>query len=97
MSIELHIERLVIDATLLSGERAASVRNAIERDLARQLARPGAIDALRQLGSVDSLAPPLAHARDGCQRLGGRIAEAVGHGLGIDAGTNDEWKPTYAR
>jgi hypothetical protein len=32
MSIELHIERLVIDEALLGGERASSVREAIERN-----------------------------------------------------------------
>lgn len=84
MSIELHIERLVIDEALLGGERAVSVRAAIERELARRLAQPGAVDALRGFGAVATLPPatlPTAgHAHD---HLGMRIATAVQHGLGI--------------
>jgi hypothetical protein len=43
---------------------------------------------------VDRLsASQLPHARDGRHPLSGRIAEAVGHGLGIEAGGNGGWKP----
>ncbi|GAA0890004.1 hypothetical protein [Rhodanobacter soli] len=84
MSIELHIERLVIDEAALGGERAGSVRAALEGELGRLLAQPGAVDALRGLGAVATLPPatlPTAsHLRD---RLGVRIATAVQHGLGI--------------
>lgn len=84
MSIELHIERLVIDEAALGGEHAAGVRAAVERELARRLAQPGAVDALRGLGAVDTLPsatlPPASHPHD---RLGVRIATAVQHGLGI--------------
>lgn len=89
MSIELHIERLVIDAALLGGERAADVRAALERELARRLATPGAAAALRGLGALESLSPqPLVRARHSRELLGGRIADAVGGGLGIAAGSN---------
>ena len=88
MSIELHIERLVIDEALLGGERAGSVRLAIERELTRLLAQPGAVDALRGLGVVsarpsESL-PVAAHPHEA---LGPRIATAVQHGLGIPPAT----------
>jgi hypothetical protein len=89
VSIELHIERLVIDEALLGGERAGSVRLAIERELTRLLAQPGAVDALRGLGVVDTLPPatlpPASHPHD---RLGMRIATAVQHGLGITPATH---------
>ena len=84
MSIELHIERLVIDEAALGGEHAAGVRAAIERELTRRLGQPGAVDALRGLGAVAALPlatlPPASHPHD---RLGPRIATAVQHGLGI--------------
>lgn len=84
MSIELHIERLVIDEALLGGERAAGVRAAIERELAWRLAQRGAIDALRGLGAVATLPPAtLPAAGHPHERLGVRIAAAVQHGLGI--------------
>lgn len=83
MSIELHIERLVLDAALLGGEPAAAVRSAIERELARQLAMPGVALALRGIGSVASLPhaslPPASHPND---QLGPRIATAVRQTLG---------------
>ncbi|EIL97802.1 hypothetical protein RHOFW104T7_13815 [Rhodanobacter thiooxydans] len=83
MSIELHIERLVIDEAALGGERPAAVRLALERELAARLGAPGAVDALRSLGAMDALPPstlpPAGHPRD---RLGMRIAAAVQHGLG---------------
>lgn len=84
MSIELHIERLVIDEAALGGEHAAGVRAAVERELAQRLGQPGAVDALRGLGAVDTLPPatlpPASRPHD---RLGPRIATAVQHGLGI--------------
>ena len=88
MSIELHIERLVIDEALLGGEGATDVRAALERELARRLATPGAAAALRGLGALESLPlQPLVHARHPRERLGERIAEAVGGGLDIAAGS----------
>ena len=84
MSIELHIERLVIDEAALGGERAGSVRAALECELGRLLAQPGAADALRGLGAVDTLPPatlpPASRPHD---HLGPRIATAVQRGLGI--------------
>ena len=41
MSIALHIERLVVDEAVLAGERAGSVRAALEVELGRLLAQPG--------------------------------------------------------
>jgi len=84
MSIELHIERLVLDEAVLGGERAGNVRASIERELHRLLATPGAVAALRGIGSVATLPavslPPASHPHD---QLGPRIATAVRHGLGI--------------
>ncbi|GAP66347.1 hypothetical protein MBSD_n1654 [Mizugakiibacter sediminis] len=94
MKIDLHIERLVLDGALLGGERAADVRAALQRELARQLAAPGALDALRGLGAVDALPPlPLKQARHAHDRLGGRIAAAVGQGLGIAAAAAPSPRP----
>lgn len=88
MSIELNIERLVIDAAVLGGEPAGDVRAAIEQELARVLTRPGAADSLRGLGAVAALSPaalpPVGKPHD---HLGPRIATAVQSGLGIPAGT----------
>ncbi len=84
MSIELHIERLVLDEALLGGERAGSVRAAIERELTQLLAQPGAVDTLRGLGAVVALPPAsLPAATSPHERLGPRIATAVQKGLGI--------------
>ena len=86
MSIELHIERLVIDESVLGGERAGNVRAAIERELAQRLMHPGAADSLRGLGVLDALTPAAlpaaAHPRE---QLGTRIAAAVQQGLGLTA------------
>ncbi len=84
MSIVLHIERLVIDEAVLGGERAGSVRVALERELALRLAQPGAVDTLRGLGAIAALPPvTLPPASLPHDRLGMRIATAVQHGLGI--------------
>lgn len=87
MSIVLHIERLVLDEALLNGERAGAVRTAIERELAQRLAQPGAIGALRSIGTVETLPsatlPAPAHPRE---RLGTRIATAMHQGLSIGHG-----------
>ncbi|HEY8683617.1 MAG TPA: hypothetical protein VIM06_10640 [Rhodanobacter sp.] len=84
MSIVLHIERLVIDEVVLQGERPAAVRMAIESELTRYLAQPGAIDALRGIGAVASLSPAtLPVASHPQQRLGVRVASAVQQRLGI--------------
>ena len=84
MSIVLHIERLVLDEAVLGGERASRVRAELERELEHQLSSPGAIHALSGIGSVASLPscalPNAKQVRDG---IGGRIAAAVGQGLGI--------------
>ncbi|HEX7112549.1 MAG TPA: hypothetical protein VF216_08895 [Mizugakiibacter sp.] len=94
MRIELHIERLLLDGALLDGERAADVRAALQRELTRQLAAPGALEALRGLGAVDALPPlPLQQARHARDRLGGRIAAAVGQGLGITAAVSPSPRP----
>jgi len=84
MSIVLHIERLVVDEALLGGERAAAVPAAIERELGRLLVAPGAVVALRGIGSIASLPPvslPLGrHPKD---QLGTRIATAASQALGV--------------
>ncbi|WP_426700931.1 hypothetical protein ACPPVV_16370 [Rhodanobacter sp. Col0626] len=84
MSIELYIERLVIDESLLRGERADRVRAAIERELTQRLARPGAIDVLRGVGAVESL--PAALLSSGGS-LGERIAATVQDSLGVSRAT----------
>lgn len=84
MSIALRIERLVIDEAVLGGERADSVRAALESELARLLAQPGGVAALRDLGAIAALPPTtLPPAGPSRERLGPRIAAAVHGGLGI--------------
>lgn len=84
MRIELHIERLVLDEALLGGERAGAVRASVEHELRRLLIAPGAVAALRGIGTVATLPPaslrPASYPHD---RLGPRIAMAVHGGLGI--------------
>jgi hypothetical protein len=80
----LHIERLVIDEATLGGERAANVRAVLERDLARQLAQPGALDTLRSVGVVAMLSPAVLPPPFRLnERLGSRVAVAVRQSLGI--------------
>lgn len=84
MSIELHIERLVLDEALLGGERAGDVRAALESEMTRLLSRPGAVDALRDMGDVAVLPPaPLPSTVHPHDRLAPRIAVAVQQSLGI--------------
>jgi hypothetical protein len=84
MSIELHIERLVLDEAVLGSECAPAVRAAIEHELCHLLAAPDVFEALRGIGNVASVPPavlPVAsHPRE---QLGPRIATAVRTGLGI--------------
>jgi hypothetical protein len=95
VSIVLHIERLVIDEAVLGGERGDDVRVALQRELARWLAAPGAREALAGAGAVDALPSLwLAPTGQGSGPLGARIAAAVGEGLGIDAGAG---RPLAAR
>jgi hypothetical protein len=86
MTIVLHIERVVIDEALLGSERAMTVGAAIEHELGRLLTAPGALVALRGLGSTASLAPTVlpaaSHPRD---PLGPRIASAAVRGLGVES------------
>lgn len=91
MSTELHIERLVLDASLLQGERPGDVRDAVQRELAQWLRAPGATAALRLLGHVATLRPATAAtAHDDAGPLATRIAAAVGRGLGMPAAANVE-------
>jgi hypothetical protein len=89
MSIELHIERLVLDEALLGGERAATVSDALTRELTRRLGHPVAAQALRGLGNLPSqpsvTLPPPSHPGD---RLGPRIARAVQQSL-VPTGPRD--------
>lgn len=89
MSIELHIERLVIDEALLAGEPADRLRASIERELTRRLAQPGAIDTLRNLGTVAAMPPASLQPASGQHdRLGMRIATAMRQGLGLASTTH---------
>jgi hypothetical protein len=86
MSIVLHIERLVLDEAVLGGERPDKVRAELERELQRQLSAPGVAHALPGIGSVVSLpACGLPDVKRGHGGLGGRIAAAVGQGLGVES------------
>ncbi|MET3653947.1 hypothetical protein [Dyella japonica] len=82
MSVVLHIERLVLDESLLGSEHAGAVRAAIERELKQRLAQPGMVEALLGLGHVDAM-PAVALPAPTQQRegLAPRIARAVQHGL----------------
>lgn len=82
MSIQLHIERLVLDEALMAGERPARVSEAITQELSRRLAHPGTAQTLLGLGNAASrqpiALPPPSHPGD---RLGQRIADAVHQSL----------------
>lgn len=87
MKIDLRIDRLVLDAVLLDGGRADAVVAAIESELTRRLAMPGAAEALRGIGRIDAL-PALAMATNADTRgsdLGAGIAGSLGDGLGLAA------------
>lgn len=86
MSIVLHIERLVIDESLLGAERVGAIGAAIELEMSRKLAGPGALATLRGLASTACLPPsalPVAGRPN--ERLGPRIARATLHGLGVES------------
>lgn len=86
MRVDVHIERLVLDESLLGGERPVQVGAALERALRRMLGGPGGTVALRRIGRVNAI-PPLS-LPDGSRtprELGARIASAVGRGIGIGA------------
>ena len=88
MSIVLHIERLVLDEALVGNERPSAMRVAIERELLRQLAWPGAIERMRNIGVVAELPTvALPAARHSRERLAPRVAIAVRNGLGVPIAT----------
>lgn len=85
MRIGLRIDRLVVDDSLLAGERAPGICHSLERELVRLLSAPGAGDILRRIGAVDVVSPtPLPAASDRRVGLGTRVAAAVGMGMGLD-------------
>jgi len=82
VSIELHIERLVIDQALLGAEHPAALRTTVERELARQLGQPAVMDGLLRRGGANDALPWVA--LPGQRRphdLGNRIATAAATGL----------------
>lgn len=94
MSIVLHIERLVLDEAVLGRERPDKVRAELERELQRQLSAPGVAHALPGIGSVVSLPScGLPDARHGRGGIGGRIAAAVGQGLGVESAAHGAGVP----
>ena len=90
MRIELRIDRLLVDESLLGKESPGGVRLSLERELTRLLSSPGAAEALQRIGAVDALRPgdlPAARwQRDG---LGTRVATVVGRGLGLEAADSE--------
>ena len=89
MSIELHIERLVLDEALLGGEPAGRVRAALERELTKTLAQPGVADRLRGVGAVAALPPTsLPPATPARPTLAPRIAAAMQQGLELASSTH---------
>ncbi|RUL78932.1 hypothetical protein [Dyella choica] len=90
MTIALHIERLVLDAALLDGERGEVVRSAIERELAQRLAGHDP-EVLRHIGAVASLpVQNLPQATLAHISIGARVAAATGNALGLSpAGQGD--------
>lgn len=78
MSLTLRIDRLVIDAALMGGERASHARTAIERELAMQLTHANAADRARPPSAATgrpSMTPPArVHPH---RRLGAQIATAI--------------------
>jgi hypothetical protein len=100
MKIDLRIDRLVLDAALLGGGRADAVAAAIESELARRLALPGAADALRRIGRIDALPALVLVADTDAQRWnpGKAIAGSLGDGLGLaapGAQTMDRHEPPH--
>lgn len=89
MSIELHIERLVIDEALLQGERPAAVLAAMESELVRLLGQPGATDALQRIGNVTGLpVVPIAPGSLAHGQLGMRLARSIGQSVELSAAPN---------
>jgi len=86
MSIVLHIERLVVDESLLAGGRAENLRGIFERALAGRLASPHAMEHLSSMGAAPSLpSVDLPEGSPPSRHLGARVADAVGDGLGVPA------------
>lgn len=92
MTVHLHIERLVLDESLLHGERAATVGQAIERELAKRFATMEPTAAWWHIGAVPSLPSVTLRApRHPGETLGARVADAVGQS--INAGMGQGRKP----
>lgn len=82
MSIELHIERLVIDEAVLGGQGPGLMRAAIERELTKRLAQPGTGAVLADLGHVASV--PTSNLPAGTpSTLGHRLAQTLARTMGV--------------
>jgi hypothetical protein len=83
MSIELHIERLVLDGMPLPHGRERQLRAALQRELAALLSTAGVGDRLRDHGSAPGLqGTAMRMGRDvGAAHLGRQIAGSVFGGL----------------
>lgn len=85
MKIELRIDRLVLDAEWLGANARDAVADAVRMELAHLLAQPGAADALRTIGAVDTL-PALtltAGAESTRHGAGLAVAHALAGALGV--------------
>jgi hypothetical protein len=84
MSIEVHIERLVMEGFALSGHEAAAVRLALEQELGRLLGETGAASPVFRSGAAAAVrggeirAPSVSKPA----QFGEQIAGAVLSGLG---------------
>ena len=84
MSINVHIERLVLDGLPVARHQAPLIQTAVEAELARLLIADGLAPALKSGGATPSVqAPGIQFTSDSSPaELGQQIARAVYGGIG---------------
>lgn len=90
MNINLHIERLVIDAALLEARHGAAFQEALAAELTRLLREHGLAASLQEGGEWrQTQAAPLQVSRETTpQQLGAQTAQTVYAGLGSTGGAS---------
>ena len=91
MKINLHIERLVLDGVPIDRTQGGKLRAAVEQELTRLLTAGDLAPQFSSDGSIPSLRGGNFRIRGalGPTEIGGRIANAVYHGIG----GNDDYSP----
>lgn len=77
MNVNVHIERLILDATCGGASEAARIEKALRAELTRLWSAPGAPEPVGRAEPFVLAAPPAVRAAQGPVQIGQTIAHSV--------------------